>query len=434
MVAPWSFKLSESGSVIGRGGECIFQMHCEPAYLSGVSNVFLYSKSLAKLFDRVRAVDQKPNQNAFDLAKEISKASCQSYSQELDLRQSIWELLNHHFSSESVTISQEKPVACKSSESSKNSDVKVDILFEWKSNSGLMVPFFLFEAKNELGPGQDPISELIAYTMKYTANQSCLASTSCPMLLLSLSGAQVILFGSVFVGKYYLFDHITSISLWYSPHSPYLMTEQAHFWASLFTAVEDLKEEYASMLEQSPPAFSPWKPYLSKFTFEGKEYTLKYQETFEDQDYLFKAKAKSHDGERWVVVKFSHTYCKELHELLATNGLAPSLLHFDSLPAGWKVAVMNYVEDARFWNIGKEDEHLTGKLDTVLSLMNDQNLVHGDLRDRNILVHNNEVFIIDFEFGGTEGNARYPYNLSTLLEVQNAGAKKSGVITKEHDQ
>ena len=62
--------------------------------------------------------------------------------------------------------------------------------------------------------------------------------------------------------------------------------------------------------------------------------------------------------------------------------------------------------------------------------------MHGDLRKADLFVTtNNDVAIIDFDWAGLDGTARYPLWMNPSIEWP-SGSKPGGLIliTKEHDK
>ena len=58
--------------------------------------------------------------------------------------------------------------------------------------------------------------------------------------------------------------------------------------------------------------------------------------------------------------------------------------------------------------------------------------VHGDLRVQNILVVDDSISILDFDWVGKEGEVRYPQELNTSCDWY-SDVKPGGIIAKEHD-
>ena len=61
--------------------------------------------------------------------------------------------------------------------------------------------------------------------------------------------------------------------------------------------------------------------------------------------------------------------------------------------------------------------------------------MHGDLRPQNIIVAENKVYSIDFDWAGKEGEATCPPTVNVTSENNWApGVMPTGHITKEHDE
>lgn len=116
-----------------------------------------------------------------------------------------------------------------------------------------------------------------------------------------------------------------------------------------------------------------------------------------------------------ILVKLVKRYCIELHALCAEMGFAPSILGYERLAGDWYgVAMENFkdglrithpevMDDARDHG-QKWEQDLRGLVDCFHQL----GYVHGDLRDANILCKGDCVKLIDFDWGGKEGQVEYP--------------------------
>ena len=72
-------------------------------------------------------------------------------------------------------------------------------------------------------------------------------------------------------------------------------------------------------------------------------------------------------------------------------------------------------------------------LEDVLCIMHGKGFVHGDLRPQNILVVNDTIRILDFDWAGREGVVRYPNELNISCNWH-ADVECGGLIAKEHDK
>jgi len=134
------------------------------------------------------------------------------------------------------------------------------------------------------------------------------------------------------------------------------------------------------------------------------------------------------------VVKFSLTYSRDLHLLASQKPpLAPQLYGYEEIPGGWKLAVMEHIEGAKYWDKTSTEQHCAA-LDKALKVMRENGLFHGDLRAPNVLISEKDrIFIIDFEYSGKENEVRFPYNIAAR-EYSMVKAKGLSVITHKLDE
>ncbi|RDX41679.1 hypothetical protein OH76DRAFT_1318718, partial [Lentinus brumalis] len=144
-----------------------------------------------------------------------------------------------------------------------------------------------------------------------------------------------------------------------------------------------------------------------------------------------------------VVVKFADTYCKDAHELLAHQSppLAPKLWH-----CAWEeqvsmyVVIMDYLAEPATRMVDAPDAvkrtHLES-LRTAVETLHAHGWVVGDLREQNVFLCGDSVQLVDLDWAGKEGEARYPYdiNLSDKSIIGwHEGVSRGGLIEKEHDE
>ena len=66
----------------------------------------------------------------------------------------------------------------------------------------------------------------------------------------------------------------------------------------------------------------------------------------------------------------------------------------------------------------------TAELQGLMDSFHEKDLVHGDLRDANIISKNDIVMLIDFDWGGKEGHVSFPtsnLNAAELLQGRVSG-------------
>lgn len=150
------------------------------------------------------------------------------------------------------------------------------------------------------------------------------------------------------------------------------------------------------------------------------------------------------DPKRDVVVKFVDRYGERAHRLLADHGLAPKLLYcgsphlkdkdpsYDSL----SMIVMGFVE-GKTLEKSKIDrntaEMVRSEVKRALELLHSHELVFGDLRSPNVMVTKEvEVNLIDFNWAGEKGQAKYPCLISPRI-FWPTGVEPLAVIEIDHD-
>jgi len=117
---------------------------------------------------------------------------------------------------------------------------------------------------------------------------------------------------------------------------------------------------------------------------------------------------------------------------MAATDMAAELLY-----CAWEQTVGLWVVITRYCDCDPEaplSEVAIKQLETCLQKLHDQKLVHGDVRRPNILVDaKHHPRLIDFEWSGEVGQARYPFLMNTALEWP-MGAEPGGFILPQHDR
>lgn len=169
----------------------------------------------------------------------------------------------------------------------------------------------------------------------------------------------------------------------------------------------------------------------------------------------FLATLRKGDVKVSVVVKFVYsytgTYGKATHEYLHGLGLAPQLYSAVNLHRGLVMVIMEHlafqkgiggwVELETFEKrLGTMAGAVRKKLDKIIDLLQDQNMVHADLRPKNIMVQVDKhhqitmsetepaLSLVDFDWAGTVDEVSYPPCLNRQIPWPTAakGFKKVG--------
>ena len=115
---------------------------------------------------------------------------------------------------------------------------------------------------------------------------------------------------------------------------------------------------------------------------------------------------------------------------MAAAGYAPALLGFAKLVQGWWLIVQELI-DAVSWD--DMSEKPCECLEVAVRSLHDAGFVHGDLRSSNTLVASSRVYVVDFEWAGQLGTARYPYFMNHLDIQWPEGASDGKLISEAHD-
>ena len=250
------------------------------------------------------------------------------------------------------------------------------------------------ECKKELASGgAEPTLECMGYFIHF---QKAHTNQRSPMFLLTAAGPYLLqVFGATWEGDNFCIDPlIPPASLLYVPSDP---ARGVMVLAKIFRALK-------SVIGQLPliPSFPNSGPYFRRF---GELELTHVRKTKHLR--VFKACV----NDKPVILKFSlGQYGLEVHDYLSSQGLAPKIVHAGTLPGGWHVVVME-----RFSGISlpeKINESQKAYLLQVLACLDSKNFVHGDLRPPNILANNTIVQVIDFDWAGVQGTARYPATLN----------------------
>jgi tRNA A-37 threonylcarbamoyl transferase component Bud32 len=155
-----------------------------------------------------------------------------------------------------------------------------------------------------------------------------------------------------------------------------------------------------------------------------------------EKRFLYRAKMQNDD----VMVKFTRRYCTDLHQICAKRGHAPKLLGYGTVPGGWHVVVMEFVDhdiNGRLAHYARVHlDRWEKDLTSLVEEFHGEGLVHGDLRDVNLIVPRGEperIILVDYDWGGKHGDVSFPSrhlheDLTMMRELE------SLEITKEHDR
>jgi serine/threonine protein kinase len=221
----------------------------------------------------------------------------------------------------------------------------------------------------------------------------------------------------------------------------------ARYISAFASAVKSLKAHYDEPLYHQTltvdgvyPSVRDIFPYPVSFTSDtsGLPHDFIYHSLVKSRKLIFRGEIR--DTHEKICIKFVQCYSAQVHKFCASINCAPRLLGFESLHGGWHMVVMEDLNDYfdLFGSVLTPDRVDTVKerLGEVLGQMHQQGFVHGDVRNVNVMITNGPapaVMLVDFDWAGRIGDARYPMNVNREDVYRPEGAVDNELILAEHD-
>jgi hypothetical protein len=349
----------------------------------------------------------------------------------------------------------------------------------------------IVEMKNEIGEGSsDPIAQaecgfvLICSSEKVTLFLATLDPTEplllqykrftnascCPMFLVGVAGPHLAISGAIFAERLVsqrLTDYIylgPLPALSGTSALDHSIRRVAQVFRALNQATKELEDYYSKLeFDQSQISHGPQKshgppshgsshppptpshpitphpvpPSFQGFTVDERTYKVDYRSRLgpaSPSRAVFKGTitCSSDQVKHIVAIKFTATYCVAAHKKLAEIDRAPRLWFCDLVESvGMYVVVMDYEDTGERLVEGKHIEELR----TAIKALHGGGYVHGDIRGPNVLVTTGGLKLIDFDWCGEEGTARYPADIClTAGYPWHKEVCRGGQITKDHDE
>lgn len=275
------------------------------------------------------------------------------------------------------------------------------------------------EIKNEFGQGgKDAVTQNIGYFIKF---QSKHKNRRSPMILISLVGCHYLqVFGAAWNGGNICMDPLCSpVSLLFVPHDPINgICKVATVLDATVNTLKELKQHLSSQSVQSVKCSGPY--YLENF-----------QSVIRMEQKLRLFECVGVDGTA-CIVKFVQSYGLKVHQYLQERNAAPKIVAFTELAGGWKAVVMEKLCGDTLCSL-QINQTIVDALTQIVKDMHSANFVHGDLRPQNILCSsNNTITILDFDWAGQDGVAKYPVDINPACKWP-SGVAPGELITKTHD-
>ncbi|PCH39200.1 hypothetical protein WOLCODRAFT_167848 [Wolfiporia cocos MD-104 SS10] len=278
------------------------------------------------------------------------------------------------------------------------------------------------------------------YYLKYS--KKLLNYCCCPSFTLAITGPTLQVSAVVLVDDMLVQELTLPLLLKDSPLPPQHFLYIARVLNALKVCIPQLCSFYENLEKPVPGSIGHLLPYFTSYkNAEGQDVRLKYVGRVRPKEEnsrraLFEAETNQKVK---VVVKFIHQYGKRGDELLAKEGLAPALHYFTPLGGGIYVIVMDFVTGDTIFEAKSESlsPDVLTDIERAVNLLHTNDLVFGDLRQPNVMVVKREdgkhgVMLIDFDWCGEHGEARYPIRLNREIDWHSE-VVCGGIVAEEHD-
>ncbi|KAG5634798.1 hypothetical protein H0H81_000750 [Sphagnurus paluster] len=310
-------------------------------------------------------------------------------------------------------------------------------------------PLYIQELKNELTTGNaEPSFQALLYYQSFVDQfQLDKNSSSChPCFIIYLLGPHVAFAGAALTDRANL-EVFSLIPLNIHTTNDEAFESLARHWAALNRALQSLENYYRKLDDRTLQPVTdagPYVPHPTSFNnlSTNATSTLNYKGNLAGRVLVFKGSIDK--GEKPVCIKFVRRYGADVHRWCTGKGIAPELLGFERLPGGWYLVVMELLEDPweLLWELKRyvtfsPSEELKKQLRATLIEMHQNHMVHGDIRDTNVLVDtvsNRSFKLLDFDWAGKVEEVKYPKFMNTQPELgRPEGVEDGKVILPDHD-
>ncbi|KAI9450976.1 hypothetical protein F5148DRAFT_986718 [Russula earlei] len=326
--------------------------------------------------------------------------------------------------------------------------------------------YIIVEAKNEIGSGgPEPLFQAIWYYQRSLEQIVDLErkemrmlkydDSSLPCLIIYLFGAHIGFAAAAYSSMAHIQVLSTPLPLFYHRSDTHLQLTVARHMGAFKKAAIALqaacKIEFAPNRRKSATK-TPVRPTSPP----PEEIIFPYREHFKDLSddsqaechftYIRKIKqrlvfeAELANGGKRVCVKFVRRYSKEAHEQCVKLQCAPNLLGFECLPGGWIMVVMDYLDGDQYSDFVRleqtDNRNLMEAMKGALDKLHQAGFAHGDVRDVNTMVNNNnpsEFMLVDFDWAGKIEEVRYPPNVNRDDIWRPDGVIDGEMILPQHD-
>ncbi|KAH9027873.1 hypothetical protein EDB85DRAFT_2148231 [Lactarius pseudohatsudake] len=252
-------------------------------------------------------------------------------------------------------------------------------------------------------------------------NASC-----CPCITVSIAGPYINIGGAILVDVFTVESFTGYIYLGGNPYAEESILHMARVFAAVSQAFLDLKRFYQDLKLGRTPQLCRLFPSPTYFADKMPQTKLTFSSRFEPE---------GRESSNYQQSLFRATYVAAAH-------YAPELFFCERIQGGVTMVIMKFIAGQNAHYHRFQDRELPPDiLDDVKSavrVLHDAGIVFGDLRRPNIVIDTtgdrDRALLVDFEWAGHDGKARYPALLNNTGQITWAtGVKRHGIMRKEHD-
>ncbi|KAF8872351.1 hypothetical protein BD779DRAFT_1452885 [Infundibulicybe gibba] len=312
-------------------------------------------------------------------------------------------------------------------------------------------PFAIAEMESDY---VEPYAQAAFYYLESTREHWAMAYPASPLpcIIVTVIGSCLAFAGAIWDHRPCVQVLSAAIPFHFHPYDTDLQSTAARHLGAFKRAVQRLRDYYADIvprLANVPAPHDKLFPYPTCFTpLAGPQGVrdFRYSPRPSDERLVFFGNILGDNT--GICIKFVRNYSSAVHQYFSNLGLAPRLLGLESLSGGWKMVVMDRVDqeyiDLYSSLIDRDrplDEELRftlyDTLHTSLVGLHRAGFVHGDIQAPSIMISKNrraKFLLLDFDWAGEIGMARYPpdvYRGERLWRPD--GVSGCAPITAAHD-
>ncbi|KAL5485682.1 hypothetical protein ACEPAI_6723 [Sanghuangporus weigelae] len=356
---------------------------------------------------------------AQELLQRLTTTACAWYDNETSRRSAIFDALN-------------KSGIYMAPETISNTELKTD--GNWKV---VIMPPAIRECKNDLGSGS-ALFEAVGYYAQFL-NNALVYESRFPCVLMIDLGPFIGFYGCLWTGKNI---HVEPLTPMHDLTVHWTDETSRNAIASSLDAfkrtIQRIEKYYESFPRSPATATVRTFPYPTSYKDEtGHDIDFTYQSRFDEKLVFVAVTARS--PEEKLCIKFTRRYSEEAHRILANLEHAPRLRRVLLLPGNWFMVVMDFSQYLRLSDIAgfsnDQKKLVKSKIKDAVHILHNNNIVHGDIREINVLVDPKtlSIHMIDFDWAGTYQKVRYPERVNTKSVRRPNGVSGGELITKDHD-